>query len=94
MVDIKAIACEAIDAAATELHALSDSIWHHPELAYEEKHAHKILTDYLEQQGFKVKFQLGLMHIHMFVSTFFLLDIRTPDRRQSITLACFRKLCF
>ena len=56
MVDIKAIACEAIDAAATELHALSDSIWHHPELAYEEKHAHKILTEFLEQQGFKVKF--------------------------------------
>ena len=56
MVDIKAIACEAIDAAATELHALSDSIWHHPELAYEEKHAHKILTEFLEQQGFTVKF--------------------------------------
>ncbi|KAI8265863.1 hypothetical protein K4K58_010622 [Colletotrichum sp. SAR11_239] len=29
-------------------------IWENPELGYQEVHAHQVLTDYLEEQGFKV----------------------------------------
>jgi metal-dependent amidase/aminoacylase/carboxypeptidase family protein len=39
---LKKIACDAIDAAAGELHALSQDIWEHPELNFQEKHAHDV----------------------------------------------------
>ena len=55
MADLKQVACEAIDKAASELHELSDKLWSHPELAFEEKYAHKILTEFLEKQGFQVR---------------------------------------
>lgn len=29
-------------------------IWENPEIGYQEVHAHQVLTDYLEEQGFKV----------------------------------------
>lgn len=51
---LKAAACDAIDAAAADLTALSDDIWKHPELNFEEKYAHQILTDFLEKYGFEV----------------------------------------
>jgi len=53
--DLKRLACEAIDAAATDLVALSTDIWNHPELGFKEKHAHKVLTDFLEKYGFQVR---------------------------------------
>ena len=39
---LKKIACEAIDQAATDLNTLSDGIWSHPELCFEEKYTHTI----------------------------------------------------
>ena len=39
---LKKVACDAIDAAAGELHTLSQEIWDHPELNFEEKHAHTV----------------------------------------------------
>ena len=40
--ELKKVAIAAIDAAAVELAELSDDIWRHPELKYEEKHAHQV----------------------------------------------------
>ncbi len=46
------LAC--IDGYKEELKALSEQIWKHPELCYEEHKAHALLTDYLESKGFEV----------------------------------------
>ena len=54
MADLKLIACDAIDVAADDLHALSDDIWNHPELGLSETHAHQVLTGFLDQRGFQV----------------------------------------
>lgn len=47
-------ALAAIDAADKDLRQLSLDIHDHPELGYQEHHAHKVLTDYLASQGFHV----------------------------------------
>ncbi|XP_071796518.1 xaa-Arg dipeptidase-like isoform X2 [Asterias amurensis] len=44
-----------IDASAEDLNALSQDIWSHPELNFNEHHAHEVLTDFLEKEGFKVE---------------------------------------
>ena len=44
-----------IDESASDLNILSQDIWSHPELNFEERHAHKVLTDFLEKEGFEVK---------------------------------------
>jgi amidohydrolase len=46
--------CERIDALATVLIEASHDIHAHPELNFEEHHAHGLLTDLLEQQGVEV----------------------------------------
>ncbi|XP_072167992.1 xaa-Arg dipeptidase-like [Diadema setosum] len=43
-----------IDDSADALNKLSQEIWSNPELAYQETHAHKVLTNFLEQEGFEV----------------------------------------
>lgn len=55
MADLKKIACNAIEEAASELHALSDDIWNHPELGFQEKHAHDVLTQFLKDKGLQVE---------------------------------------
>ena len=44
----------AIDEASAGLRALSLDIHSHPELNFEEVHAHQVLTEYLDGQGFEV----------------------------------------
>ena len=56
MADLKKIACNAIEEAASELHALSDDIWNHPELGFQEKHAHDVLTQFLKDKGLQASF--------------------------------------
>ena len=51
----RATAVAAIDAANGELRDLSLDIHSHPELAYEEEHAHEVLTAFLEESGFEVE---------------------------------------
>ncbi|EDO32545.1 predicted protein [Nematostella vectensis] len=51
---LKKIACEAIDKHAADLRQLSKQIWENPEENFEEKFAHKVLTDFLEEKGFDV----------------------------------------
>lgn len=48
------IACERIDSASEELNAISQDLWSNPELAFEEHHAHDLLTAFLEKEGFEV----------------------------------------
>ena len=52
--DLKATAAAAIDGYKDELQELGSQIWENPELGFEEVKAHKILTDFLENKGFKV----------------------------------------
>lgn len=47
---LKLRAAERIDEAAERLAALSHAIWSEPELAYEEHHAHRVLTRFFEQE--------------------------------------------
>ncbi|MBZ3874395.1 Peptidase M20 domain-containing protein 2 [Sciurus carolinensis] len=47
---LKLRAAERIDEAAERLGALSRAIWSEPELAYEEHHAHSVLTRFFEQE--------------------------------------------
>lgn len=47
---LKLRAAECIDAAAERLGALSRSIWSEPELAYEEHHAHGVLTRFFQSE--------------------------------------------
>eukprot|EP00794_Sanderia_malayensis_P020170 gene20170-22145_t len=55
-----ALGASAIDQNAEALNAISQNIWAKPELQLEEKHAHEVLTTYLEAQGFKVSKQTPL----------------------------------
>ena len=55
MADFMKVAKAKIDAAASELNALSQDIWSHPELNFNEHHAHEVLTDFLEKEGFNVE---------------------------------------
>ncbi|CAL1714119.1 unnamed protein product [Somion occarium] len=43
-----------IDSLSPELRELSLDIWEHPEVAYEERHAHDVLTKFMSSQGFTV----------------------------------------
>ncbi len=52
---LKKIACEAIDKAAEDLNSLSQDIWSHPELCFEEKYSHDALCNFLEKYGFPVE---------------------------------------
>ena len=40
--------------SSPELRSVSLAIWNHPETAYEEHFAHKLLTDFLEENNFTV----------------------------------------
>ncbi len=55
MSNLKTAACKAVDDATPDLNALSKEIYEHPELNFEEHHAHHVLTDLLEKYGFKVE---------------------------------------
>ena len=49
------VAASAIDSSKDELRALSEEIWRNPELNFEEKQSHQLLTDFLEKKGFSVE---------------------------------------
>ena len=58
--ELKQVALKAIDSRIGDLQVLSSDIWSHPELAFQEKHAHQILTKFLEESGFQVERSFGL----------------------------------
>ena len=53
--DLKQAASFKIAGSAQELCRLSNEIWGSPELNFEEHKAHKMLTDFLEKEGFSVE---------------------------------------
>jgi len=55
MDDIKTIVCDVIQQNAAEFDRISQSIWSNPELAFNEFHAHGLLTEFLEVSGFNVE---------------------------------------
>lgn len=81
MNDFKQAACQAIEEAADELELLSKEIWSNPELNFEEHHAHKILTDYLEKQGFTVERKYV-------VDTAFKAELGSSDFGPNIAVIC------
>lgn len=57
---LKHLAEETISSRALELQRLSFDIWSHPEVAFLETHAHRVLTNFLEEKGFHVERFFGL----------------------------------
>ena len=51
---LKEIALRTIDNFAPELFQLNQKIWRNPELGYEEKYAHELLTTFFSDKGFEV----------------------------------------
>lgn len=60
--DIKQRMVEEVERLAGVLVELSHDIHEHPELAFEEHHAHQVLTDELERQGVEVERSAFGMH--------------------------------
>ena len=50
--ELKKISCDAIDKELEELNTLSQDLWNKPELAFEEKYAHELLSTFLEKRSF------------------------------------------
>ena len=53
--NFKNIVSHAIEEAAADLNQLSQQIWSHPELNYQEYHAHDTLCEFLQKYGFNVE---------------------------------------
>lgn len=52
---LKEVMFREIDEIRNEVTAMSDDIFDHPEIGMEEFHAQKVLTDWLEKEGFQVE---------------------------------------
>ncbi|XP_062857932.1 xaa-Arg dipeptidase-like isoform X2 [Trichomycterus rosablanca] len=52
---LKQQVCSSIDEAKDTLHGLSNTIWCHPELAYEERRAHDALVHFFTEKGWTVE---------------------------------------
>ena len=66
--DAITIASQAIDKRSEDLKHLSLQVWSNPETCYEETFAHKVLTDYLQKEGFNV--ERNFIHETGFRATF------------------------
>lgn len=51
---LKSLVCETIDKRLDSLNEISEKIWNHPQICFEEVFAHDLLTDFLEKEGFEV----------------------------------------
>ena len=52
--NLKKVALRAIERYSAELYQLNQKIWKTPELGYQEKYAHEVLTTFFEEKGFEV----------------------------------------
>ena len=52
--NLKSVICQTIDKRLDCLNEISEKIWNHPQLCFEEVFAHDLLTDFLEKEGFEV----------------------------------------
>ncbi|KAK2179011.1 hypothetical protein NP493_519g05089 [Ridgeia piscesae] len=78
---LKTLSDAAIDAAAGQLAELSRDIWSHPELNYEEKHAHFVLTAFLEDHGLRPQ-------RHYVVDTAFRAEFGGEDGGPNVAVLC------
>ena len=78
---LKTLSDAAIDAAASQLAELSRDIWSHPELNYEEKHAHFVLTAFLEDHGLRPQ-------RHYVVDTAFRAEFGREDGGPNVAVLC------
>ena len=53
--ELKNLIIKTIDERAVDLNSISQDIWHHPELCFEEHYAHDLLTSFLEKENFHVQ---------------------------------------
>lgn len=53
--NFKSVVSDTLKANAELLNHVSQEIWKNPELKFEEKHAHELLTKVLEEKGFNVQ---------------------------------------
>lgn len=51
---LKKVICDEINRRRTCLNDISEKIWNNPELNFEERFAHELLTSFLEKEGFEV----------------------------------------
>jgi len=86
--EIKKLVCETIDNEKSKLYNLSHEIWSHPETAYEEIYAHKILTEFLEKEGFTVNRSTPLKT--SFVATYNINDssLKNDESSLQVGLIC------
>ncbi|XP_022102600.1 peptidase M20 domain-containing protein 2-like [Acanthaster planci] len=70
-----------IDSSAERLNDLSLDIWNHPETNFKESHAHKVLTDFLENEGFMVE-------RHFVLETAFRATFGCDDTGPNICIMC------
>ncbi|CAD5111226.1 DgyrCDS557, partial [Dimorphilus gyrociliatus] len=80
--ELKRIACKAIDDNAAKLNGVSQEIWSKPELAFEEVEAHKLLTEFLTDQGFENVEKSFLM------KTGFRARAGNPDHQRHVAILC------
>ena len=52
---LRHVSSKVIDSKGEQLSSLSNDIWQNPELAFKEVKAHKLLTDFLDKEGFTVE---------------------------------------
>ena len=78
---VKSLACNAIDKASDELNSISQSLWDNPELAFEEKHAHSIITESLQGHEFKVE-------KHLVLDTAFRATFGNGDDGPNVAMIC------
>ena len=53
--ELKKIVIKTIDERASDLKIISQGIWQHPELCFQEHYAHDLLTSFLEKENFYVQ---------------------------------------
>ena len=79
---LKEVMFRDIDGIRNEMTAMADDIFDHPEIGLEEFHAQKVLTDWLEKEGFAV--ERGVAG----VETAFKADYRHGEGGPNIGLLC------
>ena len=79
---MKQAACGAIDDDSQALAELSHDIWSNPEIFYQEKHAHDVLTAFLEGRGFKVDRHFVLVRCVAFIGSLLCCEVTPGEVAQ------------
>ena len=83
---LKEVMFRDIDGIRNEMTAMADDIFDHPEIGLEEFHAQKVLTDWLEKEGFVVERGVAGVETALRLSTVTVKADRISDCSVSMTL--------